>query len=150
MIDQQSVDLLWASNADHVDPYLFTVLARVKDNAHVSAVRNEILATLRGFAETPVDARLLADVKSHLRYRFALGLNNSESIASTLAHYVSLRRTPQTINRLYRLYEQLTPDLLRQVAARYFQSEGRTVVTVPTVGGHRDEVDYAAPIHRRW
>ena len=31
VIEEQSVDLLWASNADHVDPYLFTVMARVKE-----------------------------------------------------------------------------------------------------------------------
>jgi zinc protease len=130
VIEQQSVDMLWASNADHVDPYLFTVLARVKENQHVSAVQSEILATLHGFAETPVDASKLESVKSHLRYRFALGLNNSESIASTLAHYVSLRRTPETINRLYRLYDRITPELLRQVAEKYFQPQGRTVVTL--------------------
>jgi zinc protease len=130
VIEQQSVDMLWASNADHVDPYLFTVLARVKENARVTAVQSEILATLRSFAETPVDAAKLENVKSHLRYRFALGLNNSESIASTVAHYVSLRRTPETINRLYRLYDRITPDLLQQVAAKYFHAQGRTVVTL--------------------
>lgn len=130
VIEDQSVDLLWASNSDHVDPYLFTVMARVKEDAMVPAVRESVLAALRGFAETPVDDSLLANVKSHLRYRFALSLDNSEAIASTLAHYVSLRRTPETINRLYHLYEQVTPQLLQTVAARYFQPNGRTIVTL--------------------
>jgi zinc protease len=130
VIEEQSVDLLWASNADHVDPYLFTVLARVKEKERVGAVREAVLETLRGFADNPVDGQLMADVKSHLRYRFALGLNNSEAIASTLAHYVSLRRTPETINKLYRLYEAVTPADLQAVAARYFTEAGRTVVTL--------------------
>ncbi|QOY89163.1 M16 family metallopeptidase [Paludibaculum fermentans] len=130
VIEDQSVDLLWASNADHVDPYLFTVMARVKEDPMVPDVRESILATLRGFAETPVDDSLLANVKSHLRYRFALSLDNSEAIASTLAHYVSLRRTPETINRLFYLYEQVTPQLLQTVAARFFQPNGRTIVTL--------------------
>lgn len=130
VIEDQSVDMLWASNADHVDPYLFTVMTRVKENEQIPAVRDAILDTLQGFAAAPVDAALLANVKSHLRYRFALGLNNSEAIASTLAHYVSLRRTPETINRLYRLYEQLTPEILQSVAARYFHPNGRTTVTL--------------------
>lgn len=130
VIEDQSVDLLWASNSDHVDPYLFTVMARVKEDSMVPAVRESVLATLRGFAETPVDDSLLANVESHLRYRFALSLDNSEAIASTLAHYISLRRTPETINRLYHLYEQVTPQLLQTVAARYFQPNGRTIVTL--------------------
>ena len=130
VIEEQSVDLLWASNADHVDPYLFTVMARVKEKERVGAVREAVLETLCGFAEAPVDGQLLANVKSHLRYRFALGLNNSEAIASTLAHYVSLRRTPETINKLYRLYEAVTPADLQAVAAKYFGEAGRCVITL--------------------
>jgi zinc protease len=76
---------------------------------------------------------VLENVKSHLRYRFALGLNNSEAIASTLAHFVSLRRTPETINKLYRLYERVTPSDLQRVAARYFRETTRTVVTLSEV-----------------
>ncbi|HEY3439409.1 MAG TPA: pitrilysin family protein [Paludibaculum sp.] len=130
VIEEQSVDLLWASNSDHVDPYLFTVMARVKEKERVGAVRDAVLETLRGFAVAPVDGQLLANVKSHLRYRFALGLNNSEAIASTLAHYVSLRRTPETINKLYRLYEAVTPADLQAVAAKYFDDAGRSVITL--------------------
>ncbi len=130
VIDEQCVDLLWASNPDHVDPYLFTVMARVKEKERVGAVRDAVVATLRGFAHTPVDGRQLEAVKSHLRYRFALELNHSEAIASTLAHYVALRRTPETVNKLYRLYEAVTPADLQAVAARYFGDAGRTVVTL--------------------
>ncbi|WP_321470322.1 pitrilysin family protein [uncultured Paludibaculum sp.] len=130
VIEDQSIDLLWASNADHVDPYLFTVMARIKEEPLVPSVRESILSTLQSFAEKPVEADLLANVKSHLRYRFALGLDNSEAIAASLAHYISLRRTPETINRLYRLYEQVTPEILQSVAARYFHANGRTIVTL--------------------
>jgi zinc protease len=130
VIEEQLVDMLWASNSDHVDPYLFTVLARVKNPADVESVRARILGVFEEFINHPVDARKLEAVKSHLRYRFALSLNNSEDIASTLAHYVSLKRTPETINRLYQLYEWITPDELQQTARRYFRPAGRTVVTL--------------------
>ncbi|MBI5085525.1 MAG: insulinase family protein [Acidobacteria bacterium] len=130
VIEEQTVDLLWASNADHVDPYLFTVLARVKEDSDVPAVQQAILETLAGFAGQPVEAGRLEDVKSHLRYRFALGLNHSEAIASTLAHYVSLRRTPETVNRLYRLYETVTPEDVMRAARTFFTESGRTIVTL--------------------
>jgi zinc protease len=130
VLDEQIVDLLWASNVDHVDPYLFTVLARPKGAQHLARVRAEIEATLAGFREPPVETGQLERVKSHLRYSFAQGLNNAESVASTLAHYVSLRRTPETINRLYRQYEALTPEDLQRAAQTCFAEERRTAVTL--------------------
>ena len=130
VIEEQSVDLLWASNADHVDPYLFTVVARAKQNEQIAGVMTAIVETLYDFAATPVAEDLLENVKSHLRYSFALGLNHSEAIASTLAHYVSLRRTPATINRLYGLYQRLTPADLQRVAQRYLVAAGRSSVTL--------------------
>jgi zinc protease len=130
VLEEQVVDVLWASNSDHVDPYLFTILARLKDPSKLQHVRETILRTLAEFSTQPVDARKLDDVKSHMRYRFALGLNSTEAIASTLAHYVSLRRTPETINKLYRLYAQVTPQDLLRVANWCFSGSGRTSVTL--------------------
>jgi zinc protease len=130
IIEEQSSDLLWCSNSDHVDPYLFSVLVRVKDPADVPRIRADIETTLAGFRETLVDPVQFDAVKRHLLYQFALGMNNSESIASTLAHYVSLRRTPETINRLYDTYASITAEDLQRVAQQYFVDAGRTVVTL--------------------
>jgi zinc protease len=57
-------------------------------------------------------------------------MNNSESIARALASAIALRRTPETLNRLYALYDQITPEDLREVARKYFVADGRTVVTL--------------------
>ena len=69
-------------------------------------------------------------MKKHLRYSFALRLDNSERIAESLARYVSLRRTPETINRLFDLYMQITPEDLRNVARKYFVESSRSTVTL--------------------
>jgi len=130
VLDEQCVDMLWASNADHVDPYLYTILTRVKDPGCLPRIEKEILATMEQYTSQLVDGAHLETVKSHLRYRFALSLDHTEAIASTLAHYVSLRRTPETINRLYELYAQITPVTLRETARRYFHPKLRTTVTL--------------------
>ena len=75
------------------------------------------------------DARLDA-LKKNIRYSFALSLNNSEGIARTVAEYVALRRTPETINRFYATYAKLTPDDIRQAARKYLTEKNRTVVTL--------------------
>jgi zinc protease len=134
VIDEQLVDALVADSADRVDPYLFSVLARVKKPADVAVVREAILGTFEEYATRLVDEARLDDVKNHLRYSFAVGLDNAEAIASTLAHYVTLRRTPETINRLYALYDQVTPEDLRRVAAWCLAERGRTTVTLAPGG----------------
>lgn len=130
VIREQKVDTLEAENPDRVDPYLFTVWARVKKESDLAAVRDEILSTLERFREAPVDAARLERVKRHLRYRFALSLRDSEAVAATVARFVALRRTPETINRLYELYEKITPAEVQAAARKYFTEQGRTIVTL--------------------
>lgn len=130
VIREQRVDVLEAENLRRVDPYLFAVWARVKKYDDVAAVRDEILATLARFAAEPVDPQRLDRVKRHLRYRFALSLRDSEAVAATVARFVALRRTPATIERLFALYERITPSAIQDVARKYFVDAGRTVVTL--------------------
>ena len=130
VIQEQKVDRFSASLPDHVDPYLFRVQARVKKAADLDGVRDEILATVAGFRETTVSAARLEAVKRHLRYQFALGLDNSEAIAGVLAQYVALRRTPETINRIYDLYGRVTPEDVHAAARKYLVDSGRTTVTL--------------------
>ena len=77
-----------------------------------------------------MSAARLEAVKRHLRYQFALGLDNSEAIAGVLAQYVALRRTPETINRIYDLYGRVTPEDVRAAARKYLVDSGRTTVTL--------------------
>jgi zinc protease len=130
VIEDQKVDALYASNPDHFDPYLFVLAARVKKVEDVPAVKDQILATVAGFKDNLVPAKRLEDVKKHLRYSFALEMNNTEAIAMTVAHYVALTRSPEAINRVYEMYEKITPEDVRNVARKYFVEDARTIVTL--------------------
>lgn len=130
VIQEQKVDAIGAQNGDHVDPYLFSIFARVKKVPDMEAVNQAILATVKQFSDTPVDAAKLERVKENLRYGFALGLNNSEAIAGTVARFVALKRTPETINRVYDLYASLTPADIQRVAKQYLTERNRTTVTL--------------------
>ena len=133
VIQEQKVDQLEAESPDRVDPYLFAVLGRVKKEADIEGVREAIVATADGFRNDLVSAERLDAVKRHLRYAFALQMNNSEAIAGSVARYVALRRTPETINRLYEVYDRITPEDVREAARKYLVADGRTTVTL--VGG---------------
>jgi zinc protease len=57
-------------------------------------------------------------------------MNNTEAIARTVAHYVALTRSPEAINRVYEMYEKITPEDVRNVARKYFVEDARTIVTL--------------------
>ncbi len=130
VIEEQTVDDLFLDNPDRIDPQLFTVLARLKDKEDLPGIQQAILTELDKFKEEPVAANRLDAVKKHLRYSFARDLDNSEAIADTLAPYMALRRTPETINKLYDLYDAVTPEDIQRVARKYFREDDRTIVTL--------------------
>jgi zinc protease len=130
VLDEQKVDVLYPGYYDHVDPYLFSVEARVKNPGDVGYVEEQILAAFEKLKKQPIPAEELESVKSHLRYQFALGMNSTAAIADTLAHYISLRRTPETINKRYALYRNVSAADVQTVAGRYFVENGRTVATL--------------------
>jgi zinc protease len=135
VIEEQKLDSLNAGPPNNIDPELFGVLARVKKAADLPSIQQQIIATAQGFAARPVEAKKLEALKEHLRYEFALGLDNSESIADTAAHFVALRRTPETINRYYDEYAKLTPQDIQNAARKYLIDKNRTVVTLTSTAG---------------
>jgi zinc protease len=130
VIEQQKCDQLSASTQQAIDPYLVTIFARVKKTAEMESVQRDILATLDGLKKQPVSAERLDAVKRNLRYQFAMSMDNPQSVAGIAARFVALRRTPETVNRLYDTFQQVTPDDIRAAAQKYFIENGRTIVTL--------------------
>ncbi|MFL5562528.1 MAG: M16 family metallopeptidase [Gemmatimonadaceae bacterium] len=130
VVNEQKVDALSANNTSNRDPELFTVYARLKDPTDAPYVRDEILRTVARARSELIPAGQLADAKSALRYGFIRTLDNTNSIASTLAQYVHFRRSYSTLNNAYRLYETLTPSAIRTTAARYFTDQNEIVVSL--------------------
>jgi zinc protease len=126
--EEQIVDRLAPSLPSTQDPELATVLARVKRPQDAHRVRDAILATVAALRREPVSAARLDEAKSHNRYAFARTLDNSESIAGTLARFVRFRRSYDTLNNLFRVYDALTPDDLLAAARRYL-TDARLVQT---------------------
>jgi zinc protease len=103
----------------------------------MSYVRTQILDTIKRFQDELVSGEKLSAVKSRERYGFTMQLDNSQSVAAAVARYVALRRSPDTIDKLYTLYSQLTPEDIRAAARKYLTENNRTIVTLtgPAGGG---------------
>jgi zinc protease len=130
VLEQQYCDIFQGYCPDHADPYLYLITARLKDAAHLDAVRAAVEETLDDLRRNPVDPARLERVKTHLRYSFAMRMNESEAIAGILARYVALRRSPDTIERLYAQYAAITPEDLQAAANHYFQESKRLSVVL--------------------
>jgi zinc protease len=128
IIREQKADALFASAPEQVDAGLFQVLARVKKQEDVDYVRDQILSAIRNLQEHPVDEKRLDTVRQHIRYQLALSMDNSETIAQIVARFVALRRTPDTMNRLFDQYVALTPKDVQEAAAKYLTENARTIV----------------------
>lgn len=137
VVREQKADALQGDAPGNVDASLFEITARVKKAEDLNYVRDCILEAVKGFQEQPVDAARLDAVRKRLRYQVALSMDNSETIARILAFYVALRRSPDTINKLYDQYAGLTPEDVRQAAAKYLVEKSRTIVTLTGPGGAR-------------
>ena len=132
VLTEQKLDSLSYIFEDRADPELFLVAAKLKDVKDTDYVRQQILDTYRRYTTELVLKAKLDSTRSRLRYQFALAMDSSEAIAGSLTSYIGLRRSPETIDKVFALYDTITPLDIRETAARYFVDNHRTVVTLST------------------
>ena len=133
-LEEQVVDVISGGAVDHRDAPLFTIIARITDPSRIDYVRDAIVDEIERMKVEAVDDATLAATKSHMRYLFAMGLNNPASIAETLGHYLQLTEDPETVNRVYRLYDAVTAEDIMRITTIYFPDTMRTVVTLTQEG----------------
>jgi zinc protease len=135
VLKEQKADDWDVSFDNQIDPELFAITARVKDPKDIDYVRDQILAAFKRYTTETVPQDKLDATRSRMRYRTALSMNSSQAIARAISPYVALRRTPETINKLFNLYDSITPADIRTAAARYFVERNRTIVTLTQKDG---------------
>jgi zinc protease len=134
-ITQQKVEFIGASIPVNRDMPLFEIYTRVKDEADLDSVRNEIYATLEKYQTTRVDARRLEDLKKRERYQFLMSLDTPDRVAGSLARFAAITGGIEIIDNLYAALEAVTPEDIQAAALRYFVPERRTVVVLK--GAHQ-------------
>ena len=134
VLKEQKVDVLAADFGHQADPELFTIYVRVKDPAQVTYVRDQILKTFERYKTELIDQARLDATRSRMRYGFAMAMNSNSAIAGSLAPYIALERTPETLNRLFDTYQTVTAADIRDAVKKYFREDSRSVVTLATKG----------------
>ena len=115
---------------DTVDPHLFSIQASLVDKEDMGYVMDEIEQAIRKVQEDGVDEKLLERTKSNLKYSFAMRMDTPTNIAESLSHYIWLTGDPESVNRLYALYDKVTVEDVMAVANQYLQPERLTIATI--------------------
>ena len=102
----------------------------MREPEKLEEVRAMLLAEMERISEELADSDKLEATKSHMKYQFLMGLDTADSVANTMAHYLSLTNDPETVNRVYELYDAVTVEDVRSLAKKYFRPENRTIVTL--------------------
>lgn len=130
VVNKQWVDLMQGSADNHRDPYLFTVIARVKSQDLMPKVQQAIEGALDDLRTKPVDPRRLSRVVSHIRNGFALQLNTPGEVATQVAAAIALTGSVQSINRNMAEYAKVTAADVQRMARQVFEPANQTVVTL--------------------
>jgi len=134
VIQEQKCQSLGAGFGDNRDPNLLVFTAVLKDEADLAYVEEEIFKELERLKTELLPADKLAAIKSNLKYSLANILGTTDGVAGTLATYIQLTADPGTLNKLFGLYEKITPEDIREMVKKYFLKANSTVVTL-TAGG---------------
>ena len=136
VIEEQTCVSFFASFPDRRDPYLLTFNAVVKQNRDLAKVEEEIFQEIERAKQDLIQEEFLPEVKSNIKYSFAEALGTTDGVAGSLAFYLSLAEDPGTINKLFALYDKVTPRVMQEMAQRYFTRNNSTVITL-SGGGTR-------------
>ncbi|MBD3414261.1 MAG: insulinase family protein [Candidatus Aminicenantes bacterium] len=130
VVEEQKCFVVYADFPDRRDPPLLTFNALVKNQEDLSYVEEEIFKELEHYKNELVSEDNLEDVKSNLKYSMARQLGTTDGTAGILAFYLNLTTDPSSINKLFDLYQKITPQDIQEMANKYFIKTNSTVVTL--------------------
>jgi len=130
VLEEQKVEHIDGSAERHVDPNLFTILARVKQGKDMAYVEKAIDDEIARVATQGTDDKTLAEVVSRTRYAFAGHLSTADKVALVGADFLARTGKLSTIDDTFALLSQVTVSDVKRVAGKYFAPHNRTVVVL--------------------
>jgi zinc protease len=130
VLNEQKVRQLSGNVEMTRDPYLFSIGASVVKAEDMQYVKDEIMKVLEAAKTQKQDEALLNETKSRLKYSFIMGMDTPSAIAEILSQSVWLTADPESVNRLYAMYDKVTSDDLLNAAKKYFVTNALTIATI--------------------
>jgi zinc protease len=113
------------------DPALLTIQTMANNEADIEPLQGEIRATVERFQTELVDAELLANTKSNMKYGFLMGLETAQNVAFSLVGYIINTGGIDAVEEYYATLDAVTAEDVREAALTYL-TENRRVTAVMT------------------
>ena len=130
VINEQKVRFLGGGAFDTHDPYLISIQASFIDKSDFQYVRDQITLAIEKVKKNGVDEDILEETRSHLKYSYAMSIDNPDAIANSLSHYIYLTGDPESLNKTYALYDRVTIEDIKMVANKYYINSALTIATI--------------------
>ncbi len=130
VLEEQKVRFISGGAQDSRDPNLFSIRVSMVEKDDMSYVMGVIEEAIAKVKTEDIEEALLQRTKSNLKYGFAMRMDTPDAVAGSLSHYIQLTGDPESVNRLYALYDQVTVEDIKMVANKYFNREQLTIATI--------------------
>ena len=137
VLEKGTVQSLSNWTYDHRDPHLFVFIATLKEEKDRDEVFSAIEKEIASIASGKVDVKLLADVKSHVKYSLLTGLETPEDVAGALVFTMGPNGDPYAIDKELANLDAVTAADVAAFAKRWLVPSNRTVVNLTSKGGTR-------------
>ncbi|HNQ13049.1 MAG TPA: pitrilysin family protein [Bacteroidia bacterium] len=130
VVEEQKLRSLSGYAFNTRDPYLIQVEASFVNAADMQSIRNEITKAINELKTKPVDKRTLDEVKSNIKYSFAMGMDTPDAIANSLSYYIWVTGNPESLNKNYANYDKVTVNDIMNVANKFYNENSLTISTI--------------------
>jgi len=128
--DLQLVEKVSGNMEENKDPGLFTIRASLKKGKSLDEVKSIIYEELNKLKSEPVSERELDKAKNSVKARLIYRLDRPLSVAYSIGHYQLVGGDYNLLFEIQEKYTEVTPEIIQDVAKRYFTSDNRTVLTL--------------------
>ncbi len=135
VLEKQKVESLQNWTYDHRDPNLFLFLVTLKEEKDRAEVWAAVQREIDALAQGKVDAALLSDVISNLRYGVLTGLETPNAVADTLVGFMGPNGDPAALDKTLSMVALVTASDVTGFAKRWLRNENRTVVHLRSKAG---------------
>jgi zinc protease len=128
VLEEQKVQGIFTNPGPTRDPYMFEIYLEIKDEKDIDYVISEIRGTLAKFANIPVNADKLEQLKKRNKYGFLMGLDNPDAIASMLPQFITMTGDIDAIDAFYSGLDEVTPTDICNAVKHYFISANENLI----------------------
>ena len=130
IVKENKVRYIYGNIPTSRDPDLIEINVSLVKREDFPYVLNEIENAIDKLKTTPLEDNLIKDAISNVKYSFAMRLDTPGSVAHSLAHYISLTGDPESLNKHFSLYDNITKENIIKIANKYFVDKTLTVATI--------------------